>query len=171
MKKIFIIFLAIFVLIMDLYSQSGFGVDIGGASSKSYLLNLKYFKNKNHFSIGVTRELNDTNGKKVSHQLTNYGREVIGNGEYFSTVDFSFGRFFTKKLSISTEVSLGKTNHYTNYRDNRFNNGGYYMVNSTSSLFGFGGYCTYTLNKAFGLFAGYNSIRKISGGLELRLIN
>lgn len=170
MKKI-LTFLTFVFFLNFTYGQTGFGFDIGFATSKSALFDIKYFKNKNAFSLGLTYQFNDTKGKKVTEQLSNYGRTVDGTGNYFYTVDFGYTRILTDKFSLTGELSVGGRNLYTNYIDNRFTDGGYYMVDKSESLFGIGGLVTYYLNQNFGVFAGYNSIRSVAIGLQIKLLS
>ena len=44
------------------------------------------------------------------------------------------------------------------------------MVDKSESLFGIGGLVTYYLNENFGIFAGYNSIRAVGLGLQIKLL-
>ena len=170
MKKI-ITFLTFVFFLNFTYGQTGFGFDLGLATSKSALFDIKYFKNKNAFSLGLTYQFNDAKGEKVTKQLSNYGRTVDRTGSYIYTVDFGYTRTLTDKISLTGELSVGGRNHYTNYIDSRFTDGGYYMIDKSESLFGIGGLVTYYLNQNFGVFAGYNSIRSIAIGLQIKLLN
>jgi hypothetical protein len=50
---------------INLKAQQSFGFGIGMATTNSMLLDVKYYLNKNAFSIGYTYEFNDSNGKLI----------------------------------------------------------------------------------------------------------
>lgn len=116
------------------YGQNGFGLEIGLAISKLALFDINYFKNKDAFPVGMTCQFNDKNGKKVSQQLSNYGRTFGGAGVYFYTVDFGFTRMLVGKFSLTGKLLVGGRNPYINYIVNRFIDGSYYKVDKNESL-------------------------------------
>jgi hypothetical protein len=69
---------------------------------------------------------------------------------------------------LSGEVSLGGKRNYTEYHDNRFSGGGYHMMNGTRFTAGVGITAGYDVDQMFGVFAGYNTIRSLNLGLQMK---
>lgn len=128
-------------------------------------LNMSYFKSKNGFSIGYTREMRFPEGKAVDDQLPNYGRTVKGAGSYYGAIDLGYHRSINPKLSIAAELSFGSRSYYTDYSDERFSEGGYYLVNDTKSLAGVGASASYRVSDLIYFSGGYNSLRSITIGI------
>lgn len=146
------------------------GIGIAGATSGSMNLELSYLDNANNFfKLGMTYQFSDTRGKLVSEQLPNYGKTQDGYGDYFLTVDFGYGKVLNEKIMLDAEISAGAKNSYENYIDNRFNGGGYHLINSKKTLIGAGLNAGYLFNENFTLLAGFNTIRKAQVGLRIFL--
>lgn len=153
---------------LNLKAQQSFGFGIGMAATNSMLLDIKYYINKNAFSIGYTYEFNDSNGKLIENQLPNHGRSISGTGEFFSSVDVGYSRSLFEKLYLSAELSIGSNKSYTNYIDRRFTSGGYHMINNSEETLGYGGKVTYFITPIIGIYSGYNTIRQASIGVDFR---
>ena len=64
MKKYLVLATVIFLVIFS-NAQKGFGFDLGIATSKAPMFDVKYFLNENAFSIGLSYQVfNDALGKK-----------------------------------------------------------------------------------------------------------
>lgn len=146
-----------------------FGLGVGLGFNNALALDMSYYKGKNGFSIGYTRELHYPEGKAADSQLSNYGRTVKGTGTFYGTVDLGYHRVLNPKLSIAAELSLGSRSYYTDYSDERFSAGGYYLVNNTKSLAGVGASASYQVSDLFYLSGGYNSLRSVTMGLGFML--
>ncbi|MFI5186550.1 MAG: hypothetical protein ACHQF0_07500 [Chitinophagales bacterium] len=168
MKKYLLLLTVIFFVTCS-YGQKGFGFDVGIASSKAPMLDVKYFFNKNAASIGVSYQIfNDALGKKNDLIPGTY---AIGDGNYFFSVDIGYTRIVSKNFSVSGEVSIGQKSYYQNLSDNDFSAGGYHRITSKTSKVGVGGIVTYNINAMVGVFAGYNSLRQAAVGVELRFVH
>lgn len=166
------VFVALVPIMFFFFSSFGqkIGIGLAGATSESMNLELSYLDNSgNFFKLGTTFQFADTRGKSVPEQLPNYGKTPDGNGEYFVTVDFGYGKIFKEKFLLDVEVSAGSENLYQNYRDNRFNGGGYHLITSKQTIIGAGLNAGYLFNEYFTVFAGYNSIRKAQLGIRFFL--
>jgi hypothetical protein len=151
-------------------AQSGFGIDVGYATSNAVNMNLKYYRDQHVFAAGGTFQFNDARGKKVKDQRSGFGRTVSGTGDFFYTADIGYSYRMKNRFSIGGELSFGTRNYYTEYSDNRFTGGGYHMVHRSRFLFGAGVLTAYEIDDMFGIFAGYNTVRAVSAGLQIRFI-
>ena len=151
-------------------AQSGFGVDVGYASSHAVNMNLKYYRGQHIVSAGGTFQFSDARGKKVKDQRTGFGRTVIGHGDYFYTADVGYSYRLRQRFSVGGELSFGERNYYTEYSDNRFSGGGYHMIDRSRFVFGAGVLAAYDIDDMFAVFAGYNTIRSVSAGLQIRVV-
>ncbi|HYX05909.1 MAG TPA: hypothetical protein VE912_04170 [Bacteroidales bacterium] len=168
MRKIYITFFL--TLILTLSGTSAFsqnlGLGVGFSSEKAALLEFS-FKNKLQiYSLGFSYQFTDTRGKLVSEQKSNYGRTKDGTGTFFWTIDAGAGYYLTQKFSLKAEISVGATNDYTNYIDHRFNGDGYHIIDKSKIIAGIGGLAGYDLSQSVTAFAGYNSIRNITFGIQ-----
>jgi len=168
MKKYIILFLSTFFASI-IYAQNGFGFDVGMATSKAPMIAVKYYIDKNAPSIGFSYQVfNDALGKNEDLKT---GSTAIGDGDYFYSFDIGYTRVLSEKFSIAGEVSIGTKKHYQNLRDDNSSSGGYHRILKTESVVGGGGSIFYNINETFGIFAGYNSLREGTFGLEVRLFH
>ena len=166
MKKYFVVLPSI-LFVMLASAQKGFGFDLGISTSKAPMLAVKYYIDKNAPSVGFSYQVfNDALGKK---QDLVPGDSAIGNGDYFYSVDIGYTRVLSEKFSIQGEISFGKKTSYQNVRDDNSAAGGYHRITKKESVVGGGGLLFFNLNETFSLFAGYNSLREGTFGLEVRL--
>jgi hypothetical protein len=166
MKKYLVLVPSIFFVLLA-SAQKGFGFDVGISTSKAPLVAVKYFFDKNAVSLGATYQIfNDALGKKNDYIP---GTPAIGDGDYFFSVDVGYTRVLNENFSVSGDVSIGQKKYYQNLSDDNFSQGGYHYIYKTKSQVGGGAYVTYNFNINFGLFAGYNSMRGGTFGLEVRL--
>jgi len=164
MKKLLLSVIVIFCAVF-LFGQNGFGIDVGFSTSKAFMVAGKYFVGPNGFSLGASYQSNHELGKKLAAKLND---DIIGNGNYFYTADVGYTRILNEQFSIEGEVSIGVKKYYTNYRDNNSSSGAYHVINKTKAAGGGGAILVYHFNEIFGVFAGYNSLREGSLGLQIR---
>jgi hypothetical protein len=131
------------------------------------MISFKYFLDKNAFSLGGSYQTNNALGKKVDEHPQNF---IIGNGDFFYTLDAGYTRILSEKFSVEGELSFGKRKYYTNYNDDNAAQGAYHKIDKVKSIFGGGAMLFYNISETFVLFAGYNSIREGSFGLEVRFV-
>jgi hypothetical protein len=147
------------------YAQR-FGVGFAYATSNAINIEVLYAKENNSFKLGASYKLANTRGKLVNEQLSNYGRTVDGTGKYFVTIDLGYGKTIKNKIQIDGELSLGSSNHFTNYIDNRFTGGGYHMLTKTEFVAGVGLNAGYLFNENWCVYTGFNTIRKLQFGVR-----
>jgi len=165
-----LLLLLFFAMPLFMYGQTeSIGFSIGYNSSRSADLDINYRKNKNRFHIGGTLGQGGAKGKKVKERLPNYGGTIIGNGDYITTFDIGYSRYFTKKINVKADFSVGTRNHYNNYRDGRFSGGGYHYVYEKEAIVGAGLYAGYCFTNWFEIYGGYSTLRKVGGGLRFNL--
>lgn len=169
MRTLFILFFAINCICLSGQTNT-IGFDLGFSSNKALLLNVSYYSGKNGFSIGMSREMVFPKGKYVDEQLSNYGRTIDSNGTYFYAFDFGYSRIIIKRLTLSGELSFGSKVFYTSYIDNRFNGGGYYLIDKKESLFGLGCLLGFNIVRGFDLISGYNTIRGFTFGCRFKIV-
>lgn len=163
--KLYFFLISFFISINIGYTkQIGFGV--GYCSENAILLNLNYKNDLQIYSFGYNIQSSDTRGKLVSEQKSNYGKTIDGNGSYFWTIDVGIGYYLTKIISIQAELSIGSLEDYTNYMDRRFKDNGYHMIDNSETIIGIGALIGYDFSKNIRAYAGYNSLKRISFGLQ-----
>jgi hypothetical protein len=168
MKK-YLIVSFILSLAIGVSGQSGFGFDVGVGSSKAPMIAVKYYFEKNAISLGGSYTVfNNALGKEK--ELIP-GDPAIGDGWVFYTIDIGYTRVLNEKFSIEGEISFGKKKHYQNISNNDFSSGGYHRFIDEKSIAGGGGLLFYNINQTVGLFAGYNSIREGTFGVEIRFFH
>jgi hypothetical protein len=143
------------------YSQS-FGLLLGYASSDAFVAGGQVINNHFLYRFSVSFEPSSAKGQEVSEQKSNYGRTVEGSGDYFTTYDLGLGYYITTKMTVTAEISIGRKKYYTSYIDNRFTDGGYYLIDKSESLFGFGLNAGYQFYSGMGILIGYNTVREAS---------
>jgi len=167
MNKYLILIPSVFFVLLT-SAQTGFGFDAGIGTSKAPMIAVKYFFGNNAASIGATYQVfNDALGKKHDYLA---GTTAIGDGDYFYSIDVGYTRILNENFSISGDVSIGEKKYYQNLRDDNSPQGGYHQIYKSKSQVGGGAYLTYNFNTSFGLFAGYNSLRGGTFGLEFRFL-
>jgi hypothetical protein len=171
MKKYLTLFLPIF-LVSLVHAQSGFGFDVGIGTSKAPLIAAKYYFEKNAVSIGGSYTLFN-NALGENKDKINQGDKVVGDGQTFYTIDIGYTRVLSEKISIEGELSIGRKSYYQNISDDNSSSGGYHVFGykDSESIVGGGGLLFYNINQTFGIFAGYNSLREGTFGLEIRLFH
>ena len=163
MKKLLLLLPFIFSVIFS-FGQNGLGVDVGFATSKAAMVAGKYFVGPNGFSLGGSYQSNHELGKR----LTQKNDSIIGNGNYFYTLDLGYTRVLNDQFSVEGELSIGPKKYYNNYRDKALSAGAYHVISKTKTTVGAGAFVIYHFNEIFGIYAGYNSIREGSFGLQIR---
>ena len=168
MKRVLVLTVVIFFVTFS-FGQQGFGFGAGFSTSKAPLINFKYFFGQNAVSLGASYQVfNDALSKKEDSFLPN--AVVIGDGDYFYSIDVGYTRMISDNFSISGEISFGKKKFYQNVTDDSFSQGGYHVIYKTESKIGAGVFATYYFNETFGIFAGYNSLRQASIGIDVRFV-
>lgn len=163
-----VLLLFLTLIICNAYGQK-FGVGIGYASSRAINFEMLLSKGNNIFKFGGGIQFSDRRGKSVDEQLQNYGQTEDGKGEYFWAIDFGYGRKIKEKISVDGELSIGANNHYTNYIDNRFNDGGYHLITKKETVVGAGLNLGYIINDNWNMILGFNTIKKIQFGVRIWL--
>lgn len=172
MKKKWLLLLSLFMplIFANSVKAQDWGMSIAYGTSSSIYADFFYVNNDNAFHLGGTYQFTDTKGKLVNEQKSNYGRTVDGTGEYFWSIDFGYGRYLTENLSLNGELSIGALNNFKNYIDNRFNGGGYHMIESSDITGGIGANISYRFSDYVSVFSGYNTLRQVTFGLRANFL-
>jgi len=168
MKKYLVFIPSVFFALLT-SAQKGFGLDLGMSTSKAPMVAVKYYFDKNAVSLGASYQVfNDALGPRHDELLA--GSKGIDEGDYFYSIDVGYTRVISEKFSVAGELSFGKRRYYWDFSNEDFSAGGYHWVHKEKSEFGGGAMLFYNLSETFGFFAGYNSIREGTLGLEIRLL-
>lgn len=166
MKKYLLILPVVFLASL-LRAQNGLGFNLGYATSKAPMASIVYFVDDNAFSLGLSYQLNDALGKKLTNTTTDV---VIGNGDFFFIGSAGYTRIISDKVALEGELSFGQRSYYTNYTNNNYSAGGYHRILKTKAIFGGGASIVYSINDIVGVFAGYNSISELGFGVQFRFL-
>ena len=165
MKRKLLLLLALFTLLVS-NAQSKYGASVSYSSENTVGFDFFLTKGENRFHLGFGYEFGKQKKKIVSERKSNYGLTKIEDGDYLWLIDLGYSRFITEKLSINPELSFGKLTEFTNYEDNRFNDGGYSLINNTESKIGFGVNVGYLVTENFEPFIGFGTLKKMNFGLR-----
>jgi hypothetical protein len=169
MKRYLLLIACIFFVAFS-FGQQGFGFGVGFSTSKAPFVNGKYFFGNNAVFVGVSYQVfNDAVGKKEDDILP--GSEAYGDGHYFFSGDFGYTRILNDKFSLSGEISIAQRTHFQNLFLTNALDQTYHRTLNKLCIVGAGAFVTYYFNETFGVFAGYNSIRQASIGLDVRFVN
>ena len=170
MKKIPLL-IAVFFTICICKAQIDCGVSLSYSKEKTVGFDLFLIKEKNRFHIGFGYQFDNLLMKKImTERKPNYGLTKIEDGEYLWLINFGYSKVLTNKLSLNPELTYGKLTQFTNYKDNRFSDGGYSLIEGSKSKIGFGINLGYFMGNKFEPFIGYNTIKKFNGGLRYTFI-
>lgn len=170
MKKYCVFVPAVFCVLLA-SAQNGFAIDVGIGTSKAPMIAAKYYFEKNAVSVGASYTLfNNALGEKKD-KITQ-GDKVVGDGQTFYTIDIGYTRVISEKFYIEGELSIGQKKYYQNISDDNSSSGAYHVFGykDPKSIIGGGGLLFFNISEVFGLFAGYNSIREGTFGVEFRFI-
>jgi len=168
MKKYSILLVCIFFVIAA-GAQNGFGFGVGMSTSKAPMVNVKYFFNKNAVSVGASYQVfNDALGTRHDEFIP--GSTGIDDGDYFYSFDVGYTRVISDNFSIAGELSFATRKYFWNFSNESYSASGYHWIHKTKSEFGGGAMVFYNLSEVFGFFAGYNTIREGTFGVEFRFL-
>lgn len=166
MKKVFLLPFLFLVFQPNLFCQWGLsfayssgkvlGLDVFGGGNKGNRIHLGYCARSGGEKKKVVRERDQT-----------YGLTAEDSGNYFWMVDLGYSKVFSFGLTINPEISIGQRHFFTNYRDDRFSDGGYSLINKSELYGGVGLNIGYLTKSIFEPFIGYNTAKKMNFGLRL----
>lgn len=153
-------------------SRRSFGVSFSG-SMNSAISGGVFYGRKSRLHLSFCLQDNGQAGKKIDEQLSNYGTAIRGDGKYFESLDVGYSHIIRRVFTVYVEASLGKENTYTNYFDDRFKGGGYYLVTMKEHIRGAGFNLGYILPSdgklAIEIHSGYHSMKQFNIGLRVIL--
>ncbi|MCF8243023.1 MAG: hypothetical protein K9J16_16725 [Melioribacteraceae bacterium] len=154
-----------FILSINTFSQN-WGMSLGASIESTVFGDFFYNKGDHYFHFGGTYQITDAKGEEKSERKSNYGLTTDGSGDKFYTIDIGYGYEIIDTLVVFIELSIGQKKYYTNYIDNRFDEGGYHLIDKEETITGIGIGGSYKINKQFMLFLSFNSVRKLGLGLR-----
>ena len=158
-----LVFLIVFLLIIECQAQQGFSLSY----STNNTLGIDVFarEGNNRFHFGYSHQFNGQEGKVEKTKIE--GSNETGKGTYFWALDFGYSRIFFNHLSVHSELSIGGSKRFTNFKDERDYIDDYSVITSRNLAAGVGLKLGYSLNFGFEPFVGINTLKKVDFGVRL----
>jgi len=155
----------IFAINTNTYSQVGSSISY--SVDKALGFNVFYTLKKDTYYVGYSHQFNGQKNEVVSERKSNYGTTIIDDGDFYWLIDLGYSRVFFESLSIQPEISFGSKKYFTSYKDNRFKDGGYSLIDDTKGIIGLGMNLGYRVNGYFEPYVGFHSIKKLTFGVRI----
>ena len=160
-----------FVIVISPKTHSQLGGSVSFSIDKALSLNIFYTKDKNSYYLGYSYQFNGQKNTVVRKRKKTYGTTPIEDGDFYWLIDFGYSRLFLEKISIQPEFSIGRKNYFISYKDNRFKDNGYSLINSYDAIVGIGMNIGYKINGLFEPYLGFHSIKKVNLGIRIHIGN
>jgi hypothetical protein len=164
MKSLIITIILAFTV--SIAAAQNFGFSFSISSKKVLGLDLFYAKNSNRFHFGYGYQFNGQKNTVVKERKGNYGLTKIENGDFFWLIDLGYSRIIFKKLTIHPELSFGTKHFFTSYKDDRFKDNGYSLINRSEEKTGIGLNLGYFISEKTEPFIGYHTLKKLNFGIR-----
>jgi hypothetical protein len=164
-----LLFLTIFALLINTNNYCQIGYSISLSIDKVLGANLFYTKNMHGFYLGFSNQFNGQKKTVVRERKDTYGLTPIGDGEFYWLIDLGYSRSFSKVIVIQPEVSIGGKNYFTNYKDRRFKDNGYTLINHSEKVAGVGINMGYIVNSFIEPYIGFHTMKKLTFGIRIHL--
>lgn len=164
MKQILITTAFIFSILVT--NAQNFGVSFSYATANVLAMDIFYSKNSNRFHFGYGYQFNGQKKTVVKERKENYGLTKIEDDDFFWLIDFGYSRIIAKKLTVHPELSLGSKRFFTSYKDDRFSDNGYSLINRSEAKVGFGLNAGYFISEKIEPFIGYHTLKKLNFGIR-----
>lgn len=166
-NRIFLTFFFVLAVHLQVFCQMGLSISFSNNHTIGSNILIKY--NKDEFYLGFDYQSNGQKHTVVNERKKTYGLTPISNGNYFWLINFGYCRFILKPLSIQSEISIGPKYYFTNFKDNRFTDDGYSLINRTESIVGAGLGLGYQINRHLEPYIGIHTIKKFMFGVKIFL--
>jgi hypothetical protein len=80
-----------------------------------------------------------------------------------------YSRIIAEKFSINPSIGFGRKHFYTNYRDERFTDGGYSLIRQSKNKASIGLNIGYFVAKQIETFLGFHSQKKVNFGIRFAI--
>lgn len=147
-------------------AQNGLGGSFAVSSEKVFSIDLFYGYENNRFHLGYAEQPRGTKNTVVTERPANYGLTKIEDGQYISLFDLGYSRVIVQKITVHGEMSIGRTNYFTSYVDNRFSDGGYSLIKRTEGLAGIGTNIGFLIKENIEPFIGYHTLKGYNFGIR-----
>ena len=165
MKKLILILCFGMFSIVSSKAQN-IGVSLSYSTKNVLAMDLFFRKETHRFHFGYGHQFNGQKNKVVRERESNYGLTKIEDGDFFWVIDLGYSRIISDVLTIHPEISIGGKNYFTSYKDNRFSDNGYSLINRSETIAGLGVNVGYFLNDNIEPFIGYHTMKKMNFGLR-----
>jgi hypothetical protein len=159
------LYVPLFMFLFLEAKAQGFGLSVSYSTPNAFGIGMLFSKEQNRFHIGYTHQFNGQKSTVVTERKENYGLTKIESGDYFWLLDLGYSRIIKEKLSVYPEISFGSKRHFTSYRDDRFSDGGYSLIEYGDIKAGVGLNIGWFIHPNIETYLGYNTIKKASFGL------
>ncbi|HEY4785548.1 MAG TPA: hypothetical protein VIH57_05845 [Bacteroidales bacterium] len=163
---ILVLFIFLCFFNTNIFCQQGIGCSLFFTTDKVFGGNVFYTVQKNSFYCGFSYQSNGQKRTVVRERKKTYGITPIGDGDYYWLIDLGYSRTFSKVI-IQPEVSIGSKNYFTNYKDNRFKDDGYSLINYSIGIAGVGINIGYKVSDFIEPYIGFHSIKKLTLGIRI----
>lgn len=154
------------ILSVSVANAQKFGVSFSFATAKVLAMDMFYTKNANRFHFGYGYQFNGQKKTVVKERKDNYGLTKIEDGDFFWLIDLGYSRIIAKKLTIHPELSFGSKRFFTSYKDDRFSDNGYSLINRSEAKAGIGLNAGYFIIEKVEPFIGYHTLKKLNFGIR-----
>ena len=162
MKKNIVFLIATLAIIQ---CQGQRGLSLSYSTNNAFGIDVFAREGNNRLHFGYTHQFNGQEEGNIKTRQTDYdGITETGNGKYFWTVDFGYSRIFFNHMAVHTELNIGASKKFTNYKDDRDYIDDYSLITCRNLAVGIGLKLGYSFNFGFEPFVGINSLKKVDFG-------
>jgi len=164
MKQNIVFFITI-LLIIECQGQEGISLSQSTNNTLGIDIFVREGNNRPHF--GYSHQLNGQEINIKTKQSKYAGFKENGKGKYFWAFDFGYSRIFFNHVALHSELSIGATKKFTNFKDETGNRDDYSLITCTNLAVGIGLKLGYSFNFGFEPFIGFNTLKKVDIGARV----
>ncbi|WP_242206494.1 hypothetical protein [Aestuariivivens insulae] len=162
MKKNIVVFIAI-LLIIECQGQEG--ISLSQSTNNTFIIDIFARGDNNRLHFGYSHQFNGQKGKVEKTKLD--GSTETEKGKYFWTCDLGYSRIFFNHIAVHSELSIGGSKKFTNFKDERDYIDDYSVITSRNLAVGIGLKLGYSFKFGFEPFIGFNTLKKVDIGARV----
>ncbi|RED49982.1 hypothetical protein [Seonamhaeicola aphaedonensis] len=158
-----IVFLITTLLVIECRGQQGFSFSYSTNNTLGIDVLAREGNNRLHFGYSHQfngQGLNTENKKKEGFTETK-------SGKYFWACDFGYSRIFFNHLAVHSEVSIGASKKFANFKDDMGELNDYSLITCRNLAAGIGLKLGYLFKFGFEPFIGIHTLKKVEFGLRI----
>lgn len=159
MKKI-MVFLITTLVIIECQGQNGFSLSY--STNNTLGIDVFAIEGNNRLHFGYSHQFNGQEGKVEKTKLD--GSTETAKGKYFWACDLGYSRIFLNHLALNSELSIGASKKFTNFKDERDYIDDYTVITSRKLAVGVGLKLGYSFKFGFEPYFGFNTLKKMDFG-------